>query len=176
MTSDSDSRPERGSTIPIAGPRAGCRRDGRHGARGACADPRWPQIVAALAALRERHRRAVRIVDADCACGTLLIAAARHAHAAGFTGIEARGIHRSPTLIGRARAAAARLHDPAIGVVFERAEAQQALAAEADFPADIVLWHDAGPAGESAGVRAAVAAAGRWIIGDPAPDAGGRRA
>lgn len=145
-----------------------CRRASRtSGCRTVRADPRWPRIVAALADLRERGRYAVRIVDADCACGTLLIAAAQHAHALGFTGIEARGIDRLPACIGRARAAARRLSDPAIGFRFEHADIVPALAEEADFPADILLWHDQRPGGEQAGVRAALAAAGVRLIGDP---------
>jgi hypothetical protein len=141
------------------------------GCRTVRADPRWPQIVAALIALRERGRHAARIVDADCACGTLLIAAAHHARALGFVGIEARGIDHSPACIGRARAAANRLSDPAIGFRFECVDMVQALAEEADFPADIIVWHGRRPRGRQAGVREAVAAAGDRIIGDPAPDA-----
>ena len=139
------------------------------GCRTVRADPRWPQIVAALIALRERGRHAARIVDADCACGTLLIAAAHHARALGFVGIEARGIDHSPARIGRARAAANRLCDPAIGFRFEVADTVEALAEEADFPADIVLWHDQSSGGLQAGIREAVTAAGDLIIGDPAP-------
>ena len=85
-------------------------------------DPRWPAIGEALASLRDAKRRAVRIVDADCGAGAILIQALRHARALGFTAIEGRGIDSSPALIGRARAAAARLHDPAIGVAFDVAE------------------------------------------------------
>lgn len=105
------------------------------------ADPRWPHIIAALQSLRDAHRHAVRIVDADCACGTLLIEVARHARALGFTAIEGRGIDGSPALIGRARAAAARLHDPAIGLAFDMIDMRAALAQEADAPADLLLWH-----------------------------------
>jgi hypothetical protein len=141
------------------------------GCRTGRADRRWPQIAAALGELRERGRYAVRIVDAECACGTPLIAAAHHAHALGFTGIEARGIDHSPARIGRARAAAYRLCDPAIGFSFEVADTVQALAEEADFPADIVLWHDRSSGGLQAGIREAVAAAGDLIIGDPTPGA-----
>jgi hypothetical protein len=139
------------------------------GCRTVRADRRWPQIAAALGELRGRGRHAVRIVDAQCACGTLLIVAARHAHAMGFTGIEARGIDHSPARIGRARAAANRLRDPAIGFRFDVADTVQALAEEADFPADIVLWHDQSSGGLQAGIREAVTAAGDLIIGDPAP-------
>jgi hypothetical protein len=148
-----------------------CRASQAPGCRTVRADRRWPQIAAALGELRERGRYAVRIVDAECACGTLLIAAARHAHAIGFTCIEARGIDHSPARIGRARAAANRLRDPAVGFRFEVADTVQALAEEADFPADIVLWHDQSPGGLQAGIRGAVAAAGDLIIGDPTPGA-----
>jgi hypothetical protein len=141
------------------------------GCRTGRADRRWPQIAAALGELRERGRYAVRIVDVQCACGTLLIAAAHHAYALGFTGIEARGIDHSPARIGRARAAANRLCDPAIGFRFEVADTVQVLAEEADFPADIVLWHGQPPGGLQAGIREAVAAAGDLIIGDPTPGA-----
>ncbi|MGQ7320628.1 hypothetical protein ACTGXJ_10340, partial [Streptococcus suis] len=47
------------------------------GSRAAHNDARWTDICAALAALCERGRHSVRIVDADCACGTLLIDAVR---------------------------------------------------------------------------------------------------
>ena len=111
--------------------------------RTAAHDPRWPALAAALRALRDRKRYAVRIVDADCGAGCLLLHAVRHARALGFTAIEARGIDGSPALIGRARAAAARLGDPAIGVVFDMADMMEALREEHELPADIVLWHTA---------------------------------
>ena len=76
-------------------------------------DPRWDAIAATLTGLRQRRRRAVRIVDADCGCGTLLLAVLTHARALGFTAIEGRGLDRSPMRIGRARRAATRLRDPA---------------------------------------------------------------
>jgi SAM-dependent methyltransferase len=138
------------------------------GSRTAQADPRWPAIVAALASLRDERRHAIRIVDADCACGTLLIAVAHHARALGFTAIEVRGIDGSPAMIGRARAAAARLRDPVIGFVFETTDMVEALAAEAEFPADIVLWHGSRQDDNYAGVQAALAAAGDLVIGDTA--------
>lgn len=52
-----------------------------------CRDPRWPALAAALAALRETRRCSVRIVDADCGRGTMLLCAARHARALGFGSI-----------------------------------------------------------------------------------------
>lgn len=137
------------------------------GSRAAQSDPRWTHIAAALAELRENHRHSVRIVDADCACGTLLIEAARYARALGFTAIEGRGIDGAPTMIGRARATAARLHDPAIGLAFDLADMAQALAQEADFPADIVLWHGRNGGAEQPGIAALLAAAGQLVIVDP---------
>lgn len=127
-------------------------------------DPRWPHIAAALQALRDAHRHAVRIVDADCACGTLLIEVARHARALGFTAIEARGIDGSPALIGRARAAAQRLHDPAIGLSFDMVDMRTVLTQEAEAPADLLLWPGA-PATD-AGDLAAVLAAATLVIAD----------
>ena len=121
-------------------------------------DPRWPAIGEAMASLRHAKRRAVRIVDADCGAGALLIQALRHARALGFTAIEGRGIDTSPALIGRARAAAAKLHDPAIGVAFDVADPVEGLRDEVEAPAEILLCHD----------RAIVASlgAGERIIGD----------
>ncbi|WCP73921.1 SAM-dependent methyltransferase [Sphingomonas hankookensis] len=129
------------------------------------ADPRWPQIVAALQELRDAHRHAVRIVDADCACGTLLIEVARHARVMGFTAIEGRGIDGSPALIGRARAAAARLHDPAIGLAFDMIDLRTALLQEAEAPADLLLWHGARPA-DATGMAPLLAAAATRVIAD----------
>lgn len=142
--------------------------------RTARSDPRWPQIVAALAGLREGDRRAVRIVDADCGCGSLLIEAARHARSLGFTGVEGRGIDGSPALIGRARAKAARLCDPGIGLDFELTDMKLALGQEAVCPADIVLCHDSRADDQRPDVAAALAAAGDIVIGDRATAAGGR--
>lgn len=131
------------------------------------ADPRWPHIVAALQALRDAHRHAVRIVDADCACGTLLIEAVRHARAMGFTAIEGRGIDGSPALVGRARAAAARLHDPAIGLTFDMLDLRTALATEVEAPADLLLWHGA-RAADDTGMAPLLAAAAARVIADRA--------
>jgi SAM-dependent methyltransferase len=136
------------------------------GSRAAHNDARWGEIVSVLAALRNNRRHAVRIVDADCACGTLLIGAVRYARALGFTAIEGRGIDGSPAMIGRARAAAARLQDPAIGLVFEATDMVDALASEADFPADIVLWHGSRVGDDRPGVQGSLAAAGDRVIGD----------
>ncbi len=70
-------------------------------------------------------------------------------------------------MIGRARAAAMRLHEPAIGLNFELADMAQALAQEADFPADIVLCHDRHGEGDQPGIAKLLAAAGNVVIGDP---------
>ena len=111
--------------------------------RTALHDPRWPTIAAALSKLRDRGRFAVRIVDADCGAGSLLLHAVHHARTLGFTAIEGRGIDGSPALIGRASAAAKRQRDPGIGVAFEMADVLVALSDEYDLPADIVLWNGA---------------------------------
>ncbi len=136
------------------------------GSRAAYNDTRWTDICTALNALRERRHHAVRIVDADCACGALLIEAVRHARTLGFTAIEGRGIDGSPAMIGRARAAAGRLHEPAIGLTFEVTDMIEALAGEADFPADIVLWHGGRAGDDRPGLRANLAKAGDVVIGD----------
>jgi hypothetical protein len=136
------------------------------GSRAAIHDPRWPRIAAALAGLRERGRYSVRIVDADCAAGCLLLHALRHARALGFTAIEGRGIDGSPALIGRARAAADRARDPAIGATFEVADMARALEAELELPADILLWHGPRAGEEAPRVRFAVLSAGDVVIGD----------
>ncbi|WP_342659290.1 SAM-dependent methyltransferase (plasmid) [Sphingomonas sp. NY01] len=136
------------------------------GSRAAHNDTRWADICTALTALRDRGRHAIRIVDADCACATLLIEVMRHAKALGFTAIEGRGIDGSPAMIGRARAAAGRLREPAIGLTFEVADMIEALASEADFPADIVLWHGGRPGDDRPGLRASLAKAGDLVIGD----------
>ncbi|WP_433910329.1 SAM-dependent methyltransferase [Sphingomonas yabuuchiae] len=121
-------------------------------------DPRWPAVQAALGDLRERHRCAVRIVDADCGAGGFLIAVAEQARAMGFTAIEGRGLGGSPALIGRARAAARRHRHAAMGLVFERIDPAQALAEERDFPADILVCHRCG---------AQMRTAATCVIGDP---------
>jgi len=138
-----------------------------NGSRKARSDPRWPRIASALADLRERHRHSVRIVDVDCACGTLLIEAARYARALGFTAIEGHGVDAAPAMIGRARAAAMRLHEPAIGLTFALDDVTQALAQEADFPADIVLYDDRHEQGDQPGIAGLLAAAGDLVIGAP---------
>lgn len=136
------------------------------GSRAAHNDPRWADICAALAALHEGGRHSVRIVDADCGLGTLLIEAVRYARALGFTAIEGRGIDGSPAMIGRARAAAARVQEPAIGLTFEVTDMMEALSSEGDFPADIVLWRGGRTGDDRQGLQASLARAGDLVIGD----------
>ncbi|MGH6616563.1 SAM-dependent methyltransferase [Sphingomonas sp.] len=138
-----------------------------------CRDARWPAVAAALDGLRAARRCSIRIVDAACGTGELLLCAVRHARALGFTAIEARGIDAAPALVDRARAAAAGVRDPGIGITFETADLVAALSEETDLPADILVWH--GGKGCDATVGRAVAAAGRTLIADPA-DADGVRA
>ena len=130
-----------------------------------CRDQRWPRVAAELARLRAARRRSVRIVDADCGAGDLLLCAVRHARALGFTSIEARGIDGAPALICHAQAAAGHLGDPAIGISFEAADMVCALRDECEFPADIVLWHGCAACDEDA--RRVITAAGRTLIADP---------
>lgn len=134
-----------------------------------CRDARWPELAARLRALRADRRHSVRIVDADCGKGTLLLCAVRLARALGFTSIEARGIDDAPALVDRARASAADLHDPAVGITFEARDLVNALGDETEFPADIVVWHGC-PARCDADrrrrVERAVACAGRALIAD----------
>ncbi|KQN30477.1 hypothetical protein ASF00_06995 [Sphingomonas sp. Leaf34] len=133
------------------------------GSRAARHDARWPAIAAALADLRERGRFAVRIVEADCGAGSLLLHAVQHARRLGFTAIEGRGIDRSPALIVRARAAAKALRDPAIGVIFDSADVTDALRDEHDLPADLIIWN-----GRWHGdVAAALSRAGDRVIPSP---------
>ena len=149
-------------------PRAAARRAaaGAIGQRDTVHDDRWPAILAALAALRDAGRYSVRIVDADCGAGGLLLAALRHARTLGFTAIEGRGIDGAPSLVARATAAAARLRDPAIGVTVELGDLVTALADEADLPADIILFHRIPVCADRAAVAEAVTAAGRLVILD----------
>jgi hypothetical protein len=112
-----------------------------------CSDRRWPAVVAALNVLRAEKRRSVRIVDTDCANGTLLLCAVRQASALGFTAIEARGVDAASALVADAQAMAAQICDPAIGICFQATDLADALEEEAAFPADILLarscaWSD----------------------------------
>lgn len=126
--------------------------------------------------MRERGRYAVRIVDADCGAGCLLIHSLQYARSLGFTAIEGRGIDGSPALIGRARAAAVARRDPAIGVVFEVADMADALAEELDCPADIVLWHGIGQERARGDILATVSAAGDLVLADEGVRAVGKLA
>lgn len=127
----------------------------------ACDDERWPALAQALSALRAMRRRSVRIVDVGCGSGALLVCAACHARALGFTAIEGHGIDPAPGAIARAQEAAEALDDPAIGLVFEAGDPIAALADEAAFPADILVVHGAGLCS-----AAAARAAARMLIAE----------
>lgn len=127
------------------------------------ADERWPAVADALARLHAAGRYSLRIVDADCGTGDLLLRAVRYARALGFTAIEARGIDDVPSLVEQGRSTAASLHDPAIGICFETQDLATTLAEEAEFPADIILW--CGEPGCRTRVARAIAAAGSIVIG-----------
>lgn len=102
-------------------------------------DIRWTDVKRQLDRLHHQHRHAVRILDVDCGCGDLLIAAVRYASAIGFVAIEGKGVERSPAAIAHARTTARQCRDCAIGLEFMVQDAEAALADEADFPPDIVL-------------------------------------
>ncbi|KTE01715.1 hypothetical protein ATE68_11420 [Sphingopyxis sp. H038] len=102
-------------------------------------DRRWPAMLRKLKDLRKRGRRSIRIVDADCGAGELLIHAVRRAREMGFVAIEGRGIDADPRLIASARRAAAQQGDPAIGLVFEQGDPDEAMREEAEYPADLLL-------------------------------------
>ncbi|WP_232824365.1 SAM-dependent methyltransferase [Blastomonas sp. UPD001] len=130
-----------------------------------CNDPRWPAAVSALRGLRAANRRTVRIVDADCNDGKLLLCAVRQAIAMGFTAIEARGLDDSLARVARARALAACLIDPAVGISFEATDPVSALIEECDFPADIVIAHQ--DALSDAQIAPLLEDAGRMVIVEP---------
>lgn len=102
-------------------------------------DRRWPAMLRKLKGLRKRGRRSIRIVDADCGAGDLLIHAVRRAREMGFLAIEGRGIDADPRLIASALRAAARQRDPAIGLVFEQGDPDKVMREEAEYPADLLL-------------------------------------
>lgn len=102
-------------------------------------DRRWPAMLRKLKGLRKRGRRSIRIVDADCGAGELLIHAVRRAREMGFVAIEGRGIDADPRLIASALRVAARQSDPAIGLVFEQGDPDKVLREEAEYPADLLL-------------------------------------
>lgn len=157
-------RPTRIAAAPAKAPSP--RATTRNRTRRAPRDARWAALTAELAALRERHRHSVRIVDADCGAGDLLLCALSHARALGFTAVEGRGIDGSKALITRAVRAARTLHDPGIGVTFEVADLAAALTEETDLPADIVLWHDWTGGADHPAFADVVVAAGRRVIDD----------
>lgn len=95
-------------------------------------------IDAALRALRDRGRRAIRILDLDSRSGKRLIRVAERARAFGFVSIEARGCARSRLAMQAARRAAALHRDYAIGWHFDVTAPASALDEE-DAGADIVL-------------------------------------
>jgi hypothetical protein len=162
MTMNTQTRPNR--LHPAPSPKISTK-TAMPGSKAAIHDPRWPVVTAALATLRDDGRHAVRIVDADCGAGSLLLQAVHHARALDFTAIEGRGIDGSPSLIGRARAAANRCTNLAIGTTFEVADMVTALLEEHDLPADLVICHgmakDRRPE-----VALALRNAARIVIGD----------
>jgi SAM-dependent methyltransferase len=141
----------------------------------ATVDPRWPTIRAALADLRLQRRCALRIVDADCGCGTLLIAAVRYARTLGFTAIEGRGIDGSPAMINRARTATASVKDPAIGLQFDLVDLAEGLAEEVGMPADIVIWREAARYNGREHLKELLASAGHRLVVDHAAPRRGRQ-
>lgn len=102
-------------------------------------DRRWPAMLRRLKGLRKRGRRSIRIVDADCGAGDLLIHAARRARELGFVAIEGRGVDTDPRFVAQAQRTAAWQADPAIGLVFELGHQCEAMREETDFPADLLL-------------------------------------
>lgn len=136
-------------------------------------DRRWPAMLRTLKRLRKRGRHSIRIVDADCGAGDLLIHAARRARELGFVAIEGRGIDTDPRLVASARCAAARQADPAIGLVFELGDQDAAMRDEAEFPADLLLC-SASRADAHATAESARAAADR-VLCDRRDDVEGER-
>lgn len=106
----------------------------------AATDSRWSAIIEYLEMLHAAGRRSVRIVDAACGAGALLLPAARRARALGFVAIEARGVDADTGLLARARRAAAAIADRAIDVQFDLGAVEPTLREEAAFPADILLY------------------------------------
>jgi hypothetical protein len=125
-------------------------------------DPCWKPLVARLQSLRKSGRRSVRIVDVNCGDGSLLIAATREARKLGFLAIEGSGVDPDADNIDDARRQARWLSDCAIGLEFEKATPMPSLLAEAEFPADIILY--APPPTYSKSFEDAVRAAGRHVL------------
>lgn len=107
-------------------------------------DRRWPAMLRKLKGLRKLGRRSIRIVDADCGAGDLLIHAAQRARELGFVAIEGRGVDTDPQLVASAQRNAARQSDPAIGLVFELGDQDKAMHDEREFPADLLLCSASG--------------------------------
>lgn len=99
----------------------------------------WARIDAALMAIRERRRHALRILDVGCGPGTWLVRTVLRARELGFTAIEGRGIDVSGEMIALARTLAARVDDPAIGLSFDVSDLRAALVQEEEGDCDLVL-------------------------------------
>jgi SAM-dependent methyltransferase len=97
------------------------------------------KIDAVLRDMRQRGRRALRIVDLGCGAGGGLIAIAKRARELGFTAIEGLGVDRDPDAIERAWAAALVRRDPAIGLTFSLGSIDRALADENEEGCDLLL-------------------------------------
>lgn len=136
----------------------------------AARDLRWPAVLEQLKMLRAAGRRSVRIVDAACGDGALLLPILGRARALGFVAIEARGVDRDAAALARARRAAAAMADLAIEVQFERGSVEAALHAEAAFPADILLY--AADRSEMARFAALARRAGDMALGGPVRELG----
>lgn len=138
-------------------------------------DPRWPEVAAVLAGLRHGNRHCVRIIDCECGSGELLFDCVRLARQLGFTAVDARGIDCREDLLCCARARAADLKDPAVGIVFDRCELDRALAEEIELPADILIWPGCrcSNADLDAALRRAVAAASHVSVAFTQENQGG---
>ncbi|MGN7998708.1 SAM-dependent methyltransferase [Sphingomonas sp. 22176] len=129
----------------------------------AARDLRWPAVLEQLKMLRAAGRRSVRIVDAACGDGALLLPILGRARTLGFVAIEARGVDRDAAALTRARRAAAAMADLAIAVEFDRGSVETALREEAAFPADILLY--AADRTEMARFAALARRAGDMVLG-----------
>jgi hypothetical protein len=136
----------------------------------AARDLRWPAILAQLKMLRAAGRRSVRIVDAACGDGALLLPALGRARALGFVAIEARGVDGDADALARARRAAAAMADRAVEVQFDLGSVETALREEAAFPADILLY--AANLSDMARFAALARRAGDMALGGPPRGAG----
>ena len=128
----------------------------------AATDLRWAPALLTLRILRKRGRRSIRLVDANCGDGSLLLHLARAARALGFVAIEGRGVDRDPALVVAARLSAGLLRDPAIGLTFDAGEGATALLEEAELPADMVFYAE-----DDVSVDAIAFAAGSTAFGAP---------